>query len=111
MRNRNRYDVNWSDIIRGQAIKRANFRCENCGVIHKGFYIFPKFEKPIKTDKFEMLEAKENGEKAYQVFLQVAHLDHNPANNNDDNLKVLCVKCHLENDREMNNLKRKSKKE
>lgn len=31
----------------------------------------------------------------------VAHLDHDPANNADENLKLLCQRCHLEHDRQI----------
>lgn len=87
----------------------ADFKCSVCKIEHKKCYIFPKNSKPIKVDEEEMKEAKSFGEKAYKVFLQVAHLDHNPSNNDMNNLKVFCPKCHLANDREINNLKRKSK--
>lgn len=33
-----------------------------------------------------------------KVILTVAHLDHNPTNCNDNNLKALCQKCHLNYD-------------
>ena len=29
-----------------------------------------------------------------KIILATAHLDHNPANNTDDNLVALCQKCH-----------------
>ena len=34
-----------------------------------------------------------------RVVLTVAHLDHNPANCADDNLRALCQRCHLNYDR------------
>ena len=33
-----------------------------------------------------------------QVVLTVAHLDHNPQNCADDNLRALCQRCHLRYD-------------
>lgn len=35
------------------------------------------------------------------VILTVAHLDHNPRNNNDGNLRALCQRCHLAHDLEL----------
>ena len=32
------------------------------------------------------------------VILTVAHLDHNPANCDDDNLEAMCQRCHLRYD-------------
>jgi hypothetical protein len=34
------------------------------------------------------------------VCLTIAHLDHNPENNSDENLRALCQWCHLDYDRE-----------
>ncbi len=66
------YPKNWKEI--SNRIKtRAENRCEICGAIN--------YEpNPVTGSK---------------VVLTVAHLDHNPRNNNDDNLKALCQKCHL----------------
>lgn len=33
------------------------------------------------------------------IVLTVAHLDHDPSNNADDNLRALCQKCHLAHDK------------
>lgn len=33
-----------------------------------------------------------------KVMLTVAHLDHDLANNNEDNLRALCQRCHLAHD-------------
>lgn len=53
--------------IRKRIRERAGDKCEQCG--------------------------KPNG--IWRIQCGVAHLDHNPANNSDDNLKWLCRKCHL----------------
>lgn len=109
MRNADKYHEYWKEKIRTEVLIRADFKCEVCKVKHKKYYIFNPKSKPILVDEDEMKEAKANGEKAYRVFLQIAHLDHNTSNNEMNNLKALCPKCHLNNDREVNNLKRKSK--
>jgi hypothetical protein len=41
-----------------------------------------------------------NGGNMVKIVLTVAHLDHDPANNADDNLAALCQKCHLAYDAE-----------
>jgi hypothetical protein len=33
-----------------------------------------------------------------KIILTVAHLDHDPRNNSDDNLRALCQRCHLRYD-------------
>lgn len=36
--------------------------------------------------------------RAIRCVLTIAHLDHNPANNDDANLAALCQRCHLVHD-------------
>jgi 5-methylcytosine-specific restriction endonuclease McrA len=57
---------------------RAGHCCEGCGVVNNA--PFPNTGKP--------------------VVLTIAHLNHNPANSNGDNLRAWCQKCHLGYDRE-----------
>ena len=107
MRNREKYHPNWEDIIRPEILKRDQYKCQNCGLEHRGLYLVDEKGKHIKIDKEEYIEALRNNEKTKKIFLQVAHLDHNPKNNNYENLKSLCPKCHLDYDRIQNQIKRK----
>jgi len=109
MRNKDRYPANWNDTIRPKALEKANYRCSKCNVVHRFCYVFDENGKRYKINKSEIQEYKEAGLKAYQVFLQVAHLDNDPNNNEEENLRVFCAKCHLANDKEYKNLLRKSK--
>lgn len=38
--------------------------------------------------------------KIIKIILTVAHIDHDPSNNADENLAALCQRCHLNHDRE-----------
>jgi len=107
MNNRERYADNWEDTIRPNILKRDKYACRCCGLKHRKIYVFPKKERAFVILASEMEEFKTNGLKVYKVFLQVAHLDHNPDNNNPSNLKAMCPKCHLNFDRYMNILLRK----
>jgi len=78
--------------------------------MHRKCYIFKKNGQRIRVTETEAKEAKKYGEKAYKVYLQIAHLDRNPKNNEKDNLVSLCPKCHLNYDREINMLSRKMNK-
>ena len=84
--NKSRYPKNWKEI-RQRILKRANNRCEFCGIEN---YII-----------------KENGSR---VVLTIAHLDHTPENCTDDNLRALCQKCHNSYDREHRNETRRNSK-
>lgn len=41
-----------------------------------------------------------DGEKLFKIVLTIAHLDHDPTNNNPSNLRALCQKCHNNYDKE-----------
>jgi len=43
-----------------------------------------------------------------KIVLTTAHLDHTPENNDPDNLRVFCQKCHLRYDREHHAATRKA---
>ena len=66
------YPPNWPEISRRIRFERAQNRCEWCGAANNWFH----------------------PETGSAVVLSVAHLDHNPANNDDDNLAALCQSCH-----------------
>lgn len=67
-----RYPANWKEISL-RIRQRANGRCEFCGAENYKPH-------PVTGSK---------------VVLTVAHLDHNPQNCTDENLKALCQRCHL----------------
>lgn len=70
------YPKNWDEIAR--TIKdRAGWKCEVCGKQCR------KPGEPFDT---------------HRRTLTVAHLDHDPANCADKNLKAMCAKCHLRYD-------------
>lgn len=70
------YHPKWKLISRLIRFKRANNKCEFCGV--ENYSINPK-----------------TGGK---ITLTVAHLDHDKKNNRFWNLKALCNGCHLRHD-------------
>ena len=109
MKNRHQYPENWLDTIRPEILKRDKYQCQKCGVIHRKCYVWEKSGKRIRINKSEIQEEKEAGNKSYQIFLQIAHLDRNNNNNDYSNLKALCSKCHLNYDRSTNNILRISK--
>ena len=77
--NRKRYPANWKEIRAG-ILKRADDRCEFCGVKNHSMV-----ERPGKATRT-------------RIVLTVAHLDHQPENNDPENLRALCQKCHLRYD-------------
>lgn len=76
--NRRRYPADWKRISQRIRFERARGQCEWCGAVH----------------------GKPNPRTGSVVVLTVAHLDHQPENNAEDNLAALCQKCHLDYDRQ-----------
>lgn len=69
------YHPEWRSIRR-QIVEQAGNACEFCGVANGA-----TVERP--------------GGGSTRVVLTVAHLDHDPANNDPANLRALCQRCHL----------------
>lgn len=88
---------------------RAGWRCEcsgQCGGFHRGQRCSaphltwiarphgdPDAWVPVAAD------ARVADARVLRVVIGVAHLDHNPENNNDANLLAVCQRCHLLHDR------------
>ena len=86
--NKHRYPANWREI-RARILKRANDCCEFCGVKNHTYRFNPK-----------------TGKDAY-IVLTIAHLDHQPENCSDDNLRALCQKCHNNYDKDHRRISRR----
>ena len=77
------YPANWDAISERIRLSRAGNRCEcdgECGSGHVGRCIAH--------------QGGINPETNSKVVLTVAHLDHDPTNCQDSNLKALCQRCH-----------------
>ena len=84
--NKHLYPGNWSEI-RERIRLRANDKCERCGVINHSW---------INRHTREICLQDEPD--TIRIVCTVAHLDHNPENNSDENLAFLCQKCHNNHD-------------
>ncbi|NUQ44381.1 MAG: hypothetical protein HUU32_23590 [Calditrichaceae bacterium] len=111
---KNKYPENWKEI-RKHILGRAKRRCEWCGVPdhavgyrnEKGKFI--RNGGNIYCDRagwgeLDISAAREmvkhyndwcpDGNHWIIIILTIAHLDHNPANNDPANLAALCQQCH-----------------
>ena len=73
--NRARYPKDWKRI-REEILKRADNKCEFCGVENYSMRLNPKTGKEVR------------------IVLTIAHLDHHPENCDPSNLRALCQRCH-----------------
>jgi len=80
--NRKRYPANWK-AISARIRDRAGQRCE-------GSPDFPNCRAA---------NGDSHPDTGSRVVLTVAHLDHTPEHCDDDNLKAMCQRCHLNYDR------------
>jgi len=104
------YDKTWHSVIRPAIMRRANNHCEFCGI--KNYTLVRVFRSGIRQTIDEYFTAKDANSvcasynkgldlkisKYIVVVLTVAHLDHNIENNDYQNLKALCQKCHNRHD-------------
>ncbi|HMV45170.1 MAG TPA: hypothetical protein PK079_26295 [Leptospiraceae bacterium] len=100
--NKNLYPKNWKEI--SLAVRqRANGKCEFCGIENYslGHWVNDRFIKSeeawneMNSNGVDLYESIPTEKPFVKIVLTVAHLDHNPSNCDDSNLKALCQKCHL----------------
>lgn len=108
--NKARYPKDWPQISK-RIRERAGQKCERCQAPNGELIIRERsedwdFEPTYITTKNEMFSAEDGRlitgayfaardiTKAVKVILTVAHLDHQPENCADDNLKAWCQRCH-----------------
>lgn len=92
------YPKNWKSEIRPAILKRANNCCEFCGV--KNYSFRYKHNHDVMLPPNSNVSLKEYS----KIVLTIAHLDNDPTNNNYDNLRALCQKCHLNYDKELHRI-------
>lgn len=112
------YHPLWKRISRFVRLIRARHHCEDCGVEnysvgywHQGDWhpCEPTFDNFKEAADFRNQYNALNRDclpTVSVIVLTVAHLDHDVTNNELDNLKALCQRCHLTHDRKDNALKR-----
>lgn len=106
-----KYPKNWKSEIRPRILKRAENKCECCGLENYSFV--QSFKKNDKT----VWKAIKDGQlicitkKVVKVILTIAHLDHDATNHDvkDERLKAMCQLCHLRYDAEEKVKRRKIK--
>jgi hypothetical protein len=111
-----KYAKNFKTELRPAVLKRANNKCEACGLENGDIVKKGRFQKATETDlknlekikgKFvNLIQALKSLDLA-KVVLTTAHLDHNIENNDLSNLKCLCQRCHLNYDKNDNWNRRK----
>ena len=105
--NRKLYSENWQDEIRPMILKRDNYKCKKCKVKHRSRGYYDSQGQFIECDEHMISYASKMNIKLIRIILQVHHKNQNKRDNNETNLITLCQKCHLNEERDINILKRK----
>ena len=82
---------NWRSEIRPRILARDGRRCRCCGVIDQAYGYRDA------GGKFHALEpgtAPPPGRKPLTILMNVVHLDHLLVDHADDNLGLMCQRCH-----------------
>jgi len=110
-----KYPPNWKKEIVPRILKRADNKCEVCGLKNRqhvysiSLYLRSKengrygFKSVWVRDIQDAIKIEPLGTmKVVRIILTIAHLDHDETNHNvtDDRLKAMCQKCHLAYDTE-----------
>ena len=107
---REEYAENWEAISRRIRFERAGGRCERCGVAHGA--VGARDANGVWRDaaEIEAMTPAALGEfyptlasrRLVTMYLTVAHLTRNPADNGEFALACYCTHCHLDYDRQDN---------
>lgn len=110
------YPKDWR-VIRLRILERAQHKCEFCGVPNhievmrdnegKWLPADEALDQMEKMPYWRFCEIWGRTQTPTKIVLTIAHIDHDIANNSDDNLKALCQKCHLAHDTEQRSQSRK----
>ena len=115
---RSLYPIDWPQLSASIRFRRAKSRCEGCGrphgklVWHLGDGRWWDEERQAWQDGFgrplpHLVVNVDDEVRTTKVVLATCHLDHDPTNNAGANLKALCQRCHLLNDREEHRVRRR----
>ena len=120
-----KYHPEWKTRIRPEILKRAENKCESCGVPNykmiirgtwhgvdcyqdeNGVIYNAKTSEVIGDDYLGEVHPTNH---LIKVVLTIAHLDHDIKKNDYSNLKALCQRCHNTHDKEYRAKNRKKNK-
>jgi len=119
------YPKDWKTRIRPDILKRADNKCEKCGVANYAvgywdcndkFWTGGECLDKLEDSGYDVFsEGNELGhisgdQKPIKIVLTISHTDHDINNNDYGNLKALCQRHHLEHDRGLHQETRNKKK-
>jgi hypothetical protein len=114
------YGKEWRTVTRPRILERAVDRCEQCKAPNHTV-IVRHAEYPGWWFSLDGQGHRPNGKEAaakvrtmggaVEIVLTIAHLNHKPGDDRDENLKAMCQRCHLTYDRGQHHLTRATRKD
>jgi hypothetical protein len=99
------YGTNWYAVIRPEALQRAGYKCQRCGIAHGAVgYRTRGLFHPVPL-------RRRRGQDLVTIWLQVVHVNHTPGDDRPENLMVLCPRDHLLFDRAQHHETRGARKD
>ena len=97
----------WRNVIRPRILARDQNRCQRCGAKNYdiGYRDRHGFFHPAPVRK------RRAAGKLIRIILDVAHLNHIPWDNRDENLKAFCKRCHFLHDLDHHHQSRAARKD
>jgi len=92
------YHPEWSDRIRPDALKAANYQCQTCRAPSRMLIIRDSNGDWLEVDETVRAWANAQGVKVFMVKLSVCHLNHITTDNRPENLRVMCQLHHAQHD-------------
>ena len=86
-----KYPKHWKKEVRPRILARVGHKCRCCG-LHNHLWGYRD-----GGGKFHALPEKRKaprGFRAFRILLNVVHLDHALVDHSDDNLGLMCQRCH-----------------
>ncbi len=93
------YPVSWTEQSKIAAYKKANYRCQHCGLISGKKYMEVSPSAFVEADEHMLRSAEITGERVLHIVLTVCHVNHLTLCCVASNLLVLCQGCRLNHNR------------
>lgn len=103
---RHHYGSEWRRLSRRLRTERAGNRCERCQAEQGAFRVWFSDGSNVLLAAGEPKPRETEFVSVTRVYLTVAHLNWTPGDDREENLAVLCQRCHLAHDRRRNLVQR-----
>lgn len=86
-----KYPRRWRKEVRPRILERDGHRCRCCGL---GNHLRGYRDAGGRFHPLPKIKPAPPGFRAFRILLNVVHLDHGLSDHSDDNLGLMCQRCH-----------------